>query len=270
MPRARRNTRCSRRCWRARPTPRCSSVSAHCAATRARSGWRMRRLPKPRAATNAERVEREYFDLFIGLGRGELLPYGSYYLTGFLHERPLARLREDLEPARHRARRRSGRAGRSRRDPVRDHGGARERPLPGAGRRRSRSCSSSISRPGSGASSPIWSGPRRRISTAASARSAACSSKSRRRPSRCRRERREAGSDIGGGDGDETEQRRRTLGRREFLRALGAGAGVAVAAAAPLAGEAHADTESNDEKRKSRYKETEHVKTFYRVNRYPS
>ena len=41
-------------------------------------------------------VEREYFDLFIGLGRGELLPYGSYYLTGFLHERPLARLRDDL------------------------------------------------------------------------------------------------------------------------------------------------------------------------------
>jgi TorA maturation chaperone TorD len=44
----------------------------------------------------AERVEREYFNLFIGLGRGELLPYGSYYLTGFLHERPLARLRDDL------------------------------------------------------------------------------------------------------------------------------------------------------------------------------
>ena len=47
-------------------------------------------------ATDAERVGREYFDLFIGLGRGELLPYGSYYLTGFLHERPLARLRGDL------------------------------------------------------------------------------------------------------------------------------------------------------------------------------
>jgi TorA maturation chaperone TorD len=44
----------------------------------------------------ADDVEREYFDLFIGLGRGELLPYGSYYLTGFLNERPLARLREDL------------------------------------------------------------------------------------------------------------------------------------------------------------------------------
>jgi TorA maturation chaperone TorD len=41
-------------------------------------------------------VEREFFDLFIGMGRGELMPYGSYYLTGFLNERPLARLREDL------------------------------------------------------------------------------------------------------------------------------------------------------------------------------
>lgn len=41
-------------------------------------------------------VEREYFDLFVGLGRGELMPYASYYLTGFLNERPLARLREDL------------------------------------------------------------------------------------------------------------------------------------------------------------------------------
>ena len=42
------------------------------------------------------KIEREFFNLFIGVGRGELLPYGSYYLTGFLHERPLARLREDL------------------------------------------------------------------------------------------------------------------------------------------------------------------------------
>lgn len=42
-------------------------------------------------------VNREFFDLFIGLGRGELLPYASYYLTGFLHERPLARVREDFD-----------------------------------------------------------------------------------------------------------------------------------------------------------------------------
>ena len=64
------------------------------------------------------------------------------------------------------------------------------------------------------------------------------------------------------------KRERKAVGRREFLRTLGAGA--TIAAAAPLAGEARADTESNDEKRKSRYKETEHVKTFYRVNRYPS
>src|SRR5215813_2369649 len=46
--------------------------------------------------TNAERLEREYFALFIGLGRGELLPYGSYYLTGFVQGSPLAELRETL------------------------------------------------------------------------------------------------------------------------------------------------------------------------------
>jgi len=45
---------------------------------------------------NAEIIEREFFNLFIGVGRGELLPYGSYYLTGFLNERPLVRLRQDL------------------------------------------------------------------------------------------------------------------------------------------------------------------------------
>jgi TorA maturation chaperone TorD len=49
------------------------------------------------ATTGDGAVSKEFFDLFIGLGRGELLPYASYYLTGFLHERPLARVREDLE-----------------------------------------------------------------------------------------------------------------------------------------------------------------------------
>ena len=47
-------------------------------------------------SADAAQVEREFFDLFIGIGRGELMPYGSYYIAGFLHERPLARLREDL------------------------------------------------------------------------------------------------------------------------------------------------------------------------------
>ncbi len=61
-----------------------------------------------------------------------------------------------------------------------------------------------------------------------------------------------------------------TVDRRKFLRALGAGAGVAATTAAPLATSAQADTENNDEKRKARYKETDHVKQFYRVNKYPS
>src|SRR5438105_2600164 len=54
------------------------------------------RLAQVASAADAAQVEREYFNLFVGVGRGELLPYGSYYLTGFLHERPLARLREHL------------------------------------------------------------------------------------------------------------------------------------------------------------------------------
>lgn len=41
-------------------------------------------------------LEREYFRLFIGVGRGELVPYESFYLTGFMQEKPLARLRQDL------------------------------------------------------------------------------------------------------------------------------------------------------------------------------
>ena len=53
-------------------------------------------LAQAAAEVTVEKAEREYFDLFIGIGRGELLPYASYYLTGFLHERPLARLRDDL------------------------------------------------------------------------------------------------------------------------------------------------------------------------------
>jgi TorA maturation chaperone TorD len=53
-------------------------------------------LAEAAAGADARRVEREFFNLFVGVGRGELVPYGSYYLTGFLNERPLARLRKDL------------------------------------------------------------------------------------------------------------------------------------------------------------------------------
>jgi TorA maturation chaperone TorD len=53
-------------------------------------------LAEAASRARPDRVEREFFNLFIGLGRGELMPYGSYYLTGFLYERPLSRLRADL------------------------------------------------------------------------------------------------------------------------------------------------------------------------------
>lgn len=49
------------------------------------------------AATSLEDTVEEYGDLFIGITRGELLPYGSYYLTGFLNEKPLVELHQDLE-----------------------------------------------------------------------------------------------------------------------------------------------------------------------------
>lgn len=64
-------------------------------------------LAEAATRATAESAGREYFNIFIGVGRGEVLPYASYYQTGFLNERPLARLREDL-----------GRLGIARRDDV--------------------------------------------------------------------------------------------------------------------------------------------------------
>jgi TorA maturation chaperone TorD len=40
---------------------------------------------------------REYFDVFVGLGRGQILPYASQYLTGALYGRPLVELREAFQ-----------------------------------------------------------------------------------------------------------------------------------------------------------------------------
>ncbi|WP_428925656.1 TorD/DmsD family molecular chaperone [Marinibacterium sp. SX1] len=53
-------------------------------------------LARTARATGPKAVRREFNTLFIGLGRGELLPYASYYLTGFLNEKPLAALRQDM------------------------------------------------------------------------------------------------------------------------------------------------------------------------------
>ncbi len=53
-------------------------------------------LSKVAAATGPSAVEREFNRLFIGIGRGELVPYASFYMTGFLNEKPLAVLRGDM------------------------------------------------------------------------------------------------------------------------------------------------------------------------------
>lgn len=53
-------------------------------------------LSRVAKATKPKKVESEFNALFVGLGRGELLPYASYYLTGFLNEKPLATLRTDM------------------------------------------------------------------------------------------------------------------------------------------------------------------------------
>jgi TorA maturation chaperone TorD len=42
------------------------------------------------------RLNEEFNNLFIGVGKGETVPYGSWYLTGFLMEQPLSDLRDDL------------------------------------------------------------------------------------------------------------------------------------------------------------------------------
>jgi TorA maturation chaperone TorD len=53
-------------------------------------------LASAAGAISVSSAVTEYNALFIGIGRGELVPYGSYYLTGFLNEKPLAVLRDDL------------------------------------------------------------------------------------------------------------------------------------------------------------------------------
>ena len=53
-------------------------------------------LSKLASSLDESAVLDEYNNLFIGMGRGELLPYGSYYLTGFLNEKPLAKLRNSM------------------------------------------------------------------------------------------------------------------------------------------------------------------------------
>jgi TorA maturation chaperone TorD len=69
-------------------------VDERCAGRDMAAAWSMLKLAAQKASV--EQVEDEFTELFIGIGRGELVPYGSWYLTGFLMEKPLAVLRRDL------------------------------------------------------------------------------------------------------------------------------------------------------------------------------
>ncbi|MET3312177.1 TorA maturation chaperone TorD [Bradyrhizobium japonicum] len=220
------------------------------------------------AAANAvaTQVEREYFDLFVGLGRGELLPYASYYLTGFLNERPLSRLRADLAA--------SGIERAANNSEPEDHAAILCEIMAGfAGGRFPTSFEAQ--RAFFVKHVEPWIGRAvRRHRGRGERRLLSCG---RRARSRLYRDR---GGGIhvrqltctGGSRRDAmSEDRKATVGRRDFLRKVGAGTlGAGATLATPLVGSAQADSETNDEKRKARYKETDHVKAFYRVNRYPA
>jgi hypothetical protein len=66
------------------------------------------------------------------------------------------------------------------------------------------------------------------------------------------------------------ERNKMTVRRRAFLGIIATGGLTAASAAVPFGISAVADTESHDEKRKPRYRESQEVRTYYRVNRYPN
>ena len=59
-------------------------------------GQAWQRLRQAAAAAELEALDSEYHELYIGLGRGQVVPYGSWHITGFLMEKPLSELRDDL------------------------------------------------------------------------------------------------------------------------------------------------------------------------------
>ena len=54
-------------------------------------------LKKLASSLDLPSIRDEYVGIFIGVGRGEILPFASYYLTGFLKDKPLAKLRGDMQ-----------------------------------------------------------------------------------------------------------------------------------------------------------------------------
>lgn len=82
------------------PSKETLAVTAGLQADESALGEAISAMSRVAKATRVSAVESEFTALFIGLGRGELLPYTSFYLTGFLNEKPLAMLRQDMSSAR--------------------------------------------------------------------------------------------------------------------------------------------------------------------------
>jgi TorA maturation chaperone TorD len=81
---------------RGAPDDRCLGIIASLEGDSSPLGRAVAELAATARSADPAAIEREYHHLFIGVGRGEFLPYASYYRTGFLHEKPLASLRADL------------------------------------------------------------------------------------------------------------------------------------------------------------------------------
>lgn len=73
---------------------RLATIEAEPDATGMAGAWHMLKLAA--ASSTVDALDDEYHALFIGVGRGELVPFGSWYMTGFLMDKPLTYLREDL------------------------------------------------------------------------------------------------------------------------------------------------------------------------------
>lgn len=78
------------------PDPAALTVATSLAGDGSAYGRALDALARVARATTPAEAREEYDRLFIGLVRGELVPYASFYLTGFLYERPLAAIRADL------------------------------------------------------------------------------------------------------------------------------------------------------------------------------
>ena len=60
-------------------------------------GKSIKTLSKLASSMDLPTIRDEYVRIFVGVGRGEILPFASYYLTGFLKDKPLAKLRNDMK-----------------------------------------------------------------------------------------------------------------------------------------------------------------------------